>query len=120
VNLHIVLKLIVTIASLSSLACSSDSGSQVPCEGSSDCKLFKKYPACGDPGSSVCNFNLINDQGTPGVCAYRLNTSLSSCACVAKTVQYCGNGAGGDGSTQVQDCIQNGAAQSTSWGGCHD
>jgi hypothetical protein len=122
-SLRTLLKLIIPIVSLSVIACSSigdPAPTQVPCEGSTDCKIYKKYPACGDPTSSMCDFNLINNEGKPGVCAYRLNVSLSSCTCVANTVQYCGNGFGGDGSTQVQDCIQNGGAQATSWGGCHN
>lgn len=113
--------MIVTAMSLFVLACSSDGGSPItsstPCESARKCKSALYAPVCADTGSAYCADYLSNEDGSSGVCLFRLAAS-QSCGCVEKTIQYC-PGIGNGGARQIQDCVASGG-MSASWGGCHD
>jgi hypothetical protein len=99
--------------------CGSDSATAAtatPCNGSVPCIQSKL--ACIDPGSAVCDTQLMAPSPYTGYCAFRLKVS-STCACVETSVQHCSLSTGGAGGAPlgIQDCIVSGGT--TNWGGCH-
>jgi hypothetical protein len=120
-NLRILSKALVTIAALSVLACGGEHSNaqpgQVSCAGVANCR--DQSPVCADASSAVCAKYVPNPDGKAGLCTFRL-TNSSSCMCIEGQVQYCSPGAGGNGSTLIQDCVANpNGTQAATWGDCH-
>src|SRR6478752_1398723 len=120
---HILSKLFILVACLSTVACGSEPApGEVKCTGVQNCRSPLYAPACGDIESATCNRTVYNSSGTLGLSAYQLVNS-PTCACIEGTVQYCRDAQGkpvqtGARPSQTQDCVETGA-KSTSWGGCH-